>query len=285
MTTWILGVCSVYLLIALLVFALQGQMVYQPGSRSLSGTPRLVGLEFSEFVLDVEPGVKVHGWLIPPPESPPSGASQGERLSPGLWVLFCHGNAGNISHRLETIRIVHGLGMGMCIFDYRGYGQSTGQPDVPGTFRDAQAAWEMLSRTVPPQKIVVWGRSLGGAVAANLAAEQSRKAEPPAALILESTFTSIVAMGRKRYPFLPIRFFCRYPYDTEALIGDLRCPVLLLHSPEDEIVPHAMGRKLYDKAPEPKEFIELTGDHNRGFLDSGESYPLGIRRFLEKYAS
>jgi len=283
MTTWILGLLSVYLLIALFVFALQGQMVYQPGSRQLSGSPRLLGLEFKEFRLDVEQGVEVHGWLIPPPEAaPPEGLDPQES---GLWVLFCHGNAGNISQRLETIRLLHDLGLGVCIFDYRGYGQSTGQPDVPGTFRDAEAVWEMLTKDVAPLKVVVWGRSLGGAVAAHLAAEVSAKGAPPAALVLESTFTSIVAMGQKRYPYLPIRMFCRYPYDTAALISRMRCPVLVLHSPDDDIVPYAMGRELYDKAPEPRELVDMQGDHNRGFLDSGEIYTQGVRRFLERYAS
>lgn len=280
MITWILAACSVYVLVALLVFALQKQMVYPSGSRHISATPDTVGLEFQEFMLDVEAGVKVHGWLVPPPER--SGEEDGQPAAPALWVHFSHGNAGNISQRLETLLILHNLGLGVAIYDYRGYGQSTGEPDVEGTFRDAAAVWRLLTETVPPERVICWGRSLGGAIAAQLAVSQSEKGAPPAALILESTFTSIVAMGKRSYPFLPISLLCRYPYNTLALVDKVTAPVLLIHSRGDDIVPWHMGEQLYEKSPEPREFLEISGDHNRGFLDSGERYTQGVREFLRR---
>lgn len=289
MESWIMAAASLYVLAALLVYALQGQMLYNPGSRLLSATPKDAGLEYRDFELSVEPGVKVHGWLVPPPGTPPedgiwSALPPDREVPPPFWVHFSHGNTGNISQRLEITKVFHSMGLGVCLYDYRGYGKSVGQPSVEGTRRDAVAVWEMLTKEVPAERAVVWGHSLGGAVAGQLAAHLSARGTPFAALVLEGTFTSVVAMGKRRYPFLPVRLLCRYPYDNVASLKDVRAPVLVIHSPQDEAVPQTMGRRLYDLAHEPKEFLEIRGDHERGSLDSGELFTQGVRRFLEGLA-
>lgn len=278
---WIMALGGLYLLLTLLLFALQEQMIYLPGHRQVNADPDLLGLAWREFDLPVAEGVRVHGWLVPPPlvvELPEHGLHQ----RPPLWVHFSHGNAGNISHRLDTLRILHGLGLGVALYDYRGYGRSTGRPSEAGILEDSLAVWQLLRNEVPASRIILWGRSLGGAVAAQTAAALSAAGTPPAALVLESTFTSVVDMGRRSYPFLPVRQLCRHPHDALAHLAEVRCPVLVIHSPEDDIVPYTMGRKLLDAAPDPKELLEIRGDHNHGFLHSEEQYAQGLRDYLNR---
>jgi fermentation-respiration switch protein FrsA (DUF1100 family) len=195
-------------------------------------------------------------------------------------ILFFHGNAGNISHRLDTLEIFHTLGLSTFIIDYRGYGQSEGRPSEQGTYLDAEAAWRYLveQRQVPPERMIIFGRSLGGAVAAWLA-----QAHPPRALILESTFTSLPDMAATYLPFLPVRSLARFDYNTLARLPDIHCPVLVVHSPDDEVVPYSHGRQLFEAASEPKEFLELRGGHNEGFLIS-DNYQAGLEAFIARYA-
>lgn len=279
MVTWILALFGAYMLVALLIYALQGQMVWSPGNRTITATPKDFGLEFEEFFLKLEGRVSVHGWLIPPPETPPLDGVQAQEP---LWVHFSHGNAGNISHRMDTIRLLHDLGMGVCIYDYRGYGRSLGETSEQGTYEDARAVWQHLKERVAPERIVIWGHSLGGAVAAWLAAELQGK-DAPAALVVESAFTSVPDVGKKSYPFLPVKLLCRYKYDTVASVAGVKSPVLIVHSPDDEVIPYAMGRTIFENAADPKEFLEIHGSHNNGFLESGELYTQGVRRFLEAH--
>ena len=164
----------------------------------------------------------------------------------------------------------------MLLFDYRGYGRSSGRPDEQGTYLDAEAAYRWLAekKKVPADRIVIHGESLGGAVAMELALR--RRA---AGLILESTFTSVVEMCRHVFPFLPADLVVRFRYDTLSKIPELSCPVLVMHSPDDDIVPFAMGRRLFAAAPEPKTFFEMKGSHNEGFLDTGPAYEKAIAGF------
>jgi hypothetical protein len=163
------------------------------------------------------------------------------------------------------------------IIDYRGYGKSTGRPSERGLYRDADAALAYLleERNLPRERIVLFGRSLGGAVAANLAAR-----EPVGALILESVFTSIPDIGAELYPFLPVRLLVRYEYDIVKALESVRVPVLVVHSPDDEIIPYAHGRAVYEAAPEPRQFLQIEGDHNRGFIRSRSRYMAGLNQFL-----
>ena len=237
--------------------------------RTLTSHPGTYGIPYDTVWLKAADGVRLHGWFV-----------EGEKQGPVL--LFFHGNGGNISHRMDKLLIFRKLGASILIFDYRGYGLSRGVPTETGTYRDAEAAYAHLTaeRRVPPGRIVFYGESLGCGVALELALRHN-----PRALILESALTSVGDMGRLVYPFLPVRWLVRFRYDNLAKIRRIRCPVLVMHSPEDEIVPYAMGRRLFEAAPEPKRFLETRGDHNEGFVISGEGYREGLRKFLQAYAN
>ncbi len=256
---------SAYLVFALVIYLFQDRYVYHP-SREMVGTPEQIGLKFEGVFFEAEDHAKLHGWYLP-------------AKSARATLLFLHGNAGNISHRLESLAIFHELGLNVFIFDYRGYGHSLGRPSELGTYLDAVAAWRYLTRKrgIPANEIIVFGRSLGGGIAAWLAARH-----PPRALVLESTFTSVEDMGRYMFPWLPVRLLARYRYDTLANLRYVRCPLLLVHSPDDDIVPYSQGRRLLEAASEPKYFLRLGGSHNRGFLDFKEIYVQGWRIFLNQ---
>ena len=255
-----------YLGTCLMLLALQSRLVFFP-TREIDATPADAGLPYQDVSFTAADGTRLHGWWVSAP---------GARGT----VLFFHGNAGNVSHRLHSLRSFHELGMNTFIFDYRGYGRSEGVPSEEGTYRDAGAAWRWLAeeRGVPPGEVVFFGRSLGGAVAAWLAGRH-----PPRALILESTFTSVPALGAELYPWLPVRLLARIRYDTLRLLPGVRCPVLVVHSPQDEVIPFHHGRRLWEAASAPKEFLEITGSHNAGFVTTGPAYEAGIARFLERY--
>lgn len=250
------------------VYVFQERLVFFP-SRAMAADPSALGLPFEDFTVETADGESVHGWLVP---------AQGPERA---VVLFHHGNAGNISHRLETLALLHRLGLTTCIFDYRGYGLSSGRPTEPGVYQDSRAVWDMLTaRGVEPGRVVIWGRSLGSAVAARLARDLAGEGLRPAGLILESAFASIPDMGREAYPFLPVRLIARMEMRTVDYVRDVNCPVLVAHSPSDEIVPHAQGRTVFEAAPEPKRFLEMRGGHNDGFLATGRDYLDGVDGFL-----
>lgn len=266
---------AIYLLLAGWVYLRQDSMVYYPFPE-LAGSPADIGLDFEEAWLTTRDGVRIHGWYLPAPIAASATGAMGlERV-----VLFCHGNAGNISHRLDSLKIFHDLGLSVFIFDYRGFGQSQGKPSEQGTYLDAAAAWDYLveTRGFTPDKVVIFGRSLGGAVASHVAAGKDA-----AALILESTFTSLPDLGAKFYPYLPVRLLARHRYDNVAHLQDVRCPVLVVHSTEDELIPFAHGKALFAAARKPKTFLEISGGHNHGFLTSGKTYIDGLWAFLQEH--
>jgi hypothetical protein len=238
-------------------------------SRELIGSPRDLGLEYTSVHVTTSDGVRLHGWWIP---------AARERAV----VLFFHGNAGNISDRLESIRIFHELGLSVFIFDYRGYGQSQGAPSEQGTYDDAETAWRYLleQRRVERDRIVMFGRSLGAAVAVESATRHA-----PKALIVESSFTSIRAMARTAVPWAPIGPFLTTRYDTLSKIPRVGCPLLVVHSRDDEVIPYAQGRALYDAARDPKQFLDLRYGHNEGFLLSAEAYVAGLDAFLTRFVA
>ncbi|MGB7934493.1 MAG: alpha/beta fold hydrolase [Gammaproteobacteria bacterium] len=251
------------------IYLMQPRLIYYPNmpGRVLSASPADIGLDYEAVTLQTDDGVRLSAWFIPHP-------------APRATLLFFHGNAGNLSHRLESIRLFHDLGLAVFIIDYRGYGQSEGSPTEAGTYRDAAAAWDHLidERHIAPQEIVIFGRSLGGAIAAELASRTR-----PAALILESAFTSVPNMAARLYPWLPARWLSRYHYDTRRALEAITCPVLIIHSREDDIIPYTEGEQLFAHAREPKRFLELHGGHGNGFLVSREVYTQGINDFLERY--
>jgi fermentation-respiration switch protein FrsA (DUF1100 family) len=268
----LIGLGLVYVALAVMLYLFQGSMVFLanlPG-RALDASPTDIGLAYEDVQIDTSDGERLHGWFVPAAEA--RGA-----------LLFFHGNAGNISHRLESITLFNQLGLDVLIVDYRGYGQSTGKPSEPGTYRDAQAAWDYLVdvRRVAPGKIVVFGRSLGGAVGAWLASRLPADAQPAAAII-ESSFSSGVDMARRLYPLYPAQLLTRLKYPVVDYATRIACPLLVVHSRDDEIIPFAMGQAIYAAARQPKAFIELRGDHNGGFWISREAYTAGLEAFLQQ---
>lgn len=244
-----------YLALAAVLYVMQPKFLYSP-DREVSSTPDELGLNFENVVFKSADGLDLSGWYIPAENSKHT-------------ILFCHGNGGNMAHRLDSINIFHNLGLNCFIFDYRGYGDSRGKPGEEGTYMDAMAAYKWLTeeKKIPAENIIVFGRSLGGSIAAQLASKVEARA-----LIVESAFTSYVDIGKEYYPYMPVRWFARFGYKTIDYIRDVRCPVMLIYSRNDEIVPYKFGLELYEAANEPKEFIEIFGSHNDCFLASGEIY-------------
>ena len=257
-----------YVALIIYLYVMQPKMLFYPDmpGRRLTSTPGNIGLAYQDVELTTDDQVRLHGWYVP--ASKPRGV-----------VLFFHGNAGNISHRLDSIRIFHDLDMDVLIIDYRGYGQSGGKITERGTYEDAEAAWRYLveMRNIRAERIVIFGRSLGGSVAAWLASQHR-----PAALILESAFRSVPAMGKRFYPWLPVRLLSRYQYDTERYVRNVSSPVLVAHSRDDEIIPYAEGEKIYAAASGSREFFEMRGGHNDGFMVSSPAYERAIKSFIYK---
>jgi hypothetical protein len=244
-----------YLALATVLYFMQPRFLYSP-MREVFSTPAELKLDFEDVVFKTSDGFKLSGWYIPANNSK-------------LTLLFCHGNAGNIAHRLDSINIFHNLGLNCFIFDYRGYGDSQGKPSEEGTYKDAMVAynWLVEQKKTSAENIIIFGRSLGGTIAAKLARKVDARA-----LVVESAFTSYVDIAKEYYPYMPVRWFARFGYRTIDYIRDVHCPVMLIYSRNDEIVPYKFGLELYEAANEPKEFIEIFGGHNDCFLASGEIY-------------
>jgi fermentation-respiration switch protein FrsA (DUF1100 family) len=245
------------------LFIQQPRMTFFPDDR-LVMTPAEWGLPYEEVSLHTEDQLSIHGWYIPHPTATKT-------------LLFFHGNGGNISHRGDSVVIFHRLGLNVLIIDYRGYGRSEGQPDEPGMYQDAAAAWRYLTeqRGFDAKQILIFGRSLGGAVATRLASQVE-----PAALILESTFSSAGDMAGHLFPLLSPVLLLRYSFDSEEWIRQVKSPLYMAHSPDDEIIPYRLGKKLYTAAPSSKRFFEMRGGHNDGFLLSQPGYELGLGKFI-----
>jgi fermentation-respiration switch protein FrsA (DUF1100 family) len=251
--------------VLLLVFLFQSRLIYFPQmGRELAGTPATLGLDFTDLKLATADGETLHGWWIP------------ARDARGI-VLFFHGNAGNISNRLEYLRMFNELRYASLIIDYRGYGESTGTPSEEGTYRDAETAWRYLveSRQFKPRDIVLFGESLGGGVATWLAERQTARA-----LILASTFTSVPDLGAQLYRWLPIRLLARINYGNLERVARIAVPVMIAHSRDDEIIPFSHGEALYAAARPPKRFLELRGSHNEGFVIARDEWASALDEFL-----
>jgi len=257
----------VYAVVVLLVFVFQQHLVYLPQvARELVATPRAANLDFEEVQLRTEDGETLHGWWVP---------AQTARGA----VLILHGNAGNISHRVEYLTMFNSLGYASLIIDYRGYGRSSGSPTEEGTYRDAEAAWRHLTeaRGLKPREIVIMGESLGGGVAAWLAFKH-----PPRALVLASTFKSVPDLGAQIYPWLPVRWLARIEYNNLDRVRQIAAPLLIAHSRNDDIIPFTHGEALYAAAHEPKQFLVLSGGHNDSFLFMRREWVRAVGAFLER---
>lgn len=246
------------------------RQVYIP-TRELEAHPGALGRPFEELTLLAGDGVRLHAWYFPAPADSPRGA----------WaVMVCHGNGGNISHRLALAEALLDTGIAVLLFDYRGYGRSQGRPSEEGTYRDAQAAHDWLvARGYEASRILVLGESLGGAVAAHLAAHR-----PVGGLILLGAFTSIPDIGSELYPWLPVRWLARIRYDTRAYLQQVHVPVLILHSPEDELVRFHHAEANYAAAHPPKWLRPLRGTHNDSLSDT-DRIRSGLEELLRRLES
>lgn len=261
------------LLIYFIVFAalfvgyvkyLQAHAVFFP-SREIVFTPREAGMEYEEVYFPADDGVNLHGWFIP---------HQHARLT----VLFLHGNGGNIADRVDKLSILHKRGVNVFILDWRGYGKSAGAPSEQGIYRDARAAYDMLvsEKQLEGRRILLYGESLGSAAAIECAASRQ-----VGGVILEGAFSSGQDMARRLYPWIP-GFLLKGSYDSINKIARIDAPLLFLHSPEDEIVPYGLARKLFEAAAEPKSFISLQGGHNSLFYDAAQEYTQALQEFIDR---
>ncbi len=248
--------------------ALEQHFIYFPQSHH-DATPAKIGLAFKTIGFQAADGTQLSGWLIP-----------GQTDAP--IVLFCMGNAGNISHRLETLQLLHDLGVAVFIFDYRGYGKSSGQASEQGTYQDVVSAIELLTEQGwSPSKMIIFGRSLGAAIGL----EGSLRI-PPAGLIMESAFTSIHAMGKHHYPLLNalLGWLIGAKYNNLEKMNQLKSPLLIIHGQADNICPPQMAEDLYTQAPKDKKALWIPGaGHNNSFIIGGETYRHTLEKTIESW--
>ena len=244
---------------------LENFFLYHP-LRKIEATPADHGIPFEDVRFQARDGVRLHGWYVEPP---------GPDRPVLLWA---HGNAGNLSHRAHNIAMIHTeLRAGVFLFDYRGFGRSEGKPGEPGLYEDARGAYAWLRRRVPPERILLFGRSLGAAVVVRIVAEGA----VARGLILESPFENLVAMGRTVFPFLPVSWLVSQEFDNLKYLPKVRIPVLILHGDADEIVPLAQGRRLFELANPPKRFYVIAGSgHNDTYVAGRGPYWDAWRSFM-----
>lgn len=261
-------VAATYAAVCLLTGLFQTSLIYYP-TREYEFVPTDVGLDYEELVLKTSDGESLSAWYVPVADSKGT-------------VIFFHGNAGNMGHRVHTLAHFHRLGVNVIIFDYRGFGESSGRPSENGTYADAEAVWKYVveTRGESPGRVVLFGRSLGGAVAIELAARHR-----PAGLVVESTFTSLADVAKIHYRWLPIRLLLRHRYASIEKIASIHCPKLFLHGADDQLIPIAIGRTLYGAAKEPKAFVETPGGHNESGFTYSPKYVETMRSFLDSVLS
>ncbi|MEW5894255.1 MAG: alpha/beta hydrolase [Candidatus Omnitrophota bacterium] len=268
MIKWLVFLIVVLITFVVYVRFVESRSVFFPHLCTGISTPEDVGLAFEDIFLKTADGLMLNGWFVP-------AANQTEKT---VTLLFLHGNAGNINDRVGKVQLLHQIGVNVFIIDYRGYGRSEGRPSEKGIYLDALAAYDYLaSRKDAGGRIIVYGVSLGGAPAVDMAIRR-----PVKGLILESTFTSAKDMAKKILPVAP-GFLIKTELNSIGKIVKVNAPTLVIHSPRDEMVPFEMGRRLYEKAAGPKEFLEINGGHNEGYLESEHVWLAGIKGFLEKY--
>lgn len=260
---------AVYALLIAYVYIFQARLIFFPNvpGRTLAATPSQIGLGFEDVRITTADRVELHGWYVAAPAGAPA-------------VILCHGNAGNIAQRLDWLEMFCGMGFAMLLFDYRGFGRSSGTLTERGTYLDAQAAWDYLTNTkeFSARSVVIVGESLGGPIAAHLAKDVA-----PGALILLSTFTSVPNLARTLYWYLPVRLLARFRYPTAEYVARVHVPTLVIHSRDDEMIPFLHGEELRRRASGPAQLLEIFGDHNAAFMLSRPKFTAGLRSFLEAH--
>lgn len=263
---WLLLLVGLYLLLLLLVWVFQRRLIYFPDSRSVVRPQGEVWHQLRDVTLQTEDGVELQAWYWP-------GSKPGT-------VLFFHGNAGNRAGRAWFIRGLHDLGYGVLLPDYRGYGGSGGEPSETGFYKDAASCLAWLRENVAGS-VVYLGSSIGSGVACELA----RRA-PPQGLVLQSGFSSLIDVASSAYPFLPVGWLLRDRYDNMAKIDEAACPLLIIHGAADQIAPLRFARDLYERARQPKEWIEIpTAGHNDLVDAAGPRYWSALQQFLDAHLS
>jgi fermentation-respiration switch protein FrsA (DUF1100 family) len=263
-------VTLVYLLILLAMLLMENSLIFFPAPYP-AGVWDLPAADVEDAWFTTPDGHKLHGWFAP-------------NKAPRAVLLFLHGNAGNITHRDDRLLRLRSLGFSVLVFDYRGYGRSEGSPSEKGVLIDARAAraWLAQRAGVTEQEIVLWGESLGGGVAVDLAAKDGARG-----LILESTFTSLPDVAAYHYRWLPVRWVMRSRLDALGQIGQYHGPLLCSHGEADEIVPYEMGQRLFAAANEPKECVSFPGGFHNGppHPEDRENFRAALERFLARLES
>ncbi len=249
----------------------QHRYVFRPGDRNISRYPSDVGLAYEPFSIPVGKQDVITGWYVP--------GKAGLPMS-GVHILFCHGNTGNIGNLVEVALVMTALGFTMVLFDYRGYGASSGKPGEDETYADAEACYRYLveMRGISPASVVWFGHSLGGSVAC-----QAAPRCPAGALVLEGVFASIPELAARRHPRLPVKPFCRIHYDNLSRVAEVKMPILVAHSREDHICPFEQGRQVFRAAKDPKKFVEIGGGHNNGGVLTNPVYRDEIVAFIKEF--
>jgi len=272
--TWaVVTAALLYLIILLVLWLAESRLVFFPGNeRTLTPAPAALGLRTERIEFAAEDSVPLVGWIMPSASTPS-----------GFWLLICHGNAGNLS---QFDRPVHyagltRLGLNLLAFDYRGYGESGGAVSEQGLYRDADASYRYLrdQRGVPADRIIIFGHSLGSAVAVDLASRM-----PAAGLIVEGALISAVHRGQELYPYIPVRWLARSRFSSIDKVSHITVPKLFLHAVRDEVIPLAHGHRLFEAAPEPKRFVELEGAHGDAFDVDSARYFGSIAEFIATLA-
>ena len=254
------------LVIAFMLYRFEHSQVYHP-TRDAESTPDDVGRPAEEIGLNTSDGLRLHAWFFAAEKASPRAR---------FVMLFCHGNGGNLTSRPGYYRAILETGVSLLTFDYRGYGRSDGQPSEAGTYTDAATAYQWLrTRGFAPEHILVWGESLGGGIASQLAAT-----ERLGGLVLQSTFTSIPDIGAELFPWLPVKLISRIKYDTLSRLPDIPCPVVVMHSRADTTIRFSHGERNFAAAREPKAFVEIGGDHNDALLANRTAYVAGAEQLV-----
>jgi fermentation-respiration switch protein FrsA (DUF1100 family) len=266
-TTLLAALAVAYVLLLVVLRLAESRLVYVPGERRLELPPPALAAE--RVRIPSTDGVTLVAWII---RAAPADSSS-------RWLLICHGNAGNLSNAARPAHYagLRALGLNLLAFDYRGYGESDGEPTERGLYDDATAAYRYLRDVlqVPPDRIVLFGHSLGSAVAVDLATR-----EPAAGIVLDGALASVVGRAQEVYPFVPVRWIARSRYASIEKIGRVRMPKLFLHARADEVIPFAHGRRLFEAAAEPKTFVALRGGHGDAFDLDSAAYFGALRAFL-----
>lgn len=261
----IAGLFVVYIGLCFYLYFKQDDYIFFP-EKTITATPRTFGMKYEENFIKTEDNLKINVWFIPKENAP--------------LIIHCNGNGGNLSDRAFKFSLLNSLGFAVVGFDYRGYGKSEGKPSEDGFYKDLRSVVSFCENKGYKKKgIILYGESIGGAVALQVATENNF-----AALVLESTFTSLNDMARVYYKLFPTSILLKSNFDNISKIDKIHFPIVIMHSKEDEIVPYYMGKSLFEKANEPKIFLELSKGHNDGGIAVSPDAAEELKTFLEKFA-